>query len=198
MDYYISKRDGSTKHVVQNFIYLGLATASNALEACTPKRLLCDVGSASAPTICSEDNVRLHELCKACTLYTQRSVALSWLDGSKSRSDWPPRERYRLCTVAHLRRLNGRCHFCTSLYHFVSRWVSHWGVTENVHKSWLYLRIWPHHKPWEYGWVQLSASLNPDDSQPNIPPYGLRWRGYDVPRSKYWMKKFDLCLLGGM
>jgi hypothetical protein len=173
---YTSKTFRFTKKAVQEAVYLVGASATNALEACTTTRLLPDIGGTSTSTTCPEGNVRLHELCKACTLFTQRSVAPSWLDGSNPRSDWPSRENYRLCTVGHLRRLNGLCHFCTALYFFVSRLLSS-GKVGNVDKSWLYLCFVPYHKPWEHDSVQLVARLYPQ---------GLH------------VKSFDLRLLAGM
>jgi hypothetical protein len=149
---------------INEAILLGLAFATNALEACTTKRLLREVGCTPAPSICPEGNVRLHELCKACTLFTRCSVAPGWLDGSNPHSDWPPRERYRLCTVAHLRRLNERCHFCTALYYFVLRLESStFGKVGTLDNRWLYLCIQPDHKPWKQGSVQFSARLYPQE-----------------------------------
>ena len=124
---------------------LSVASTTNVLKARITRAFLHNVGRASDPT-CPEGIVRLHQLCKACTLFTQRSVALSWLDDSNPRTDWPPQERYRLCTVAHLQRLNGRCHFCTVLYTFVGR-VREPGRHWDIDKSWLYLEIQDDHKP---------------------------------------------------
>jgi hypothetical protein len=157
---YISKTLRSIKDATQESIYLSLASITNALEACTTERLLRDVGRASAPSDCPEGNVRLHELCKSCTLFSQRSAALSSLDDSNSRPDWPPQQRYRLCTVAHLRRLNGRCHFCTILHSLVSRLIS-LGIVKIVDKSWLDLCILPHKTPWEHNSIRLDALLYP-------------------------------------
>ncbi|OWY42127.1 HET-like protein [Alternaria alternata] len=92
----------STKEEFEEDVYLSLASATNVLEARTTERPLHDERHASAPTTCPEGYARLHELCEACALFTKRSVALSWLDGSKPHSDSPPRERYRLCTQLRL------------------------------------------------------------------------------------------------
>lgn len=166
----------STKEEFEEDVYLSLASATNVLEARTTERLLHDERHASAPTTCPEGYARLHELCKACTLFTQRSVALSWLDSSKPRSDWPPRERYRLCTVAHLRRFNGECHFCTVLHFFVSRLLSPKKV-EDSDKSWVYLKISRYREPWVYNSIRFDASL--------------------YPRHEF-LGGFDLCPLAGM
>lgn len=172
---YIFQTFNYTKNAIREPIYLGLESATDALEIRTTKRLLRDVGRASSPSECPEGNVRLHELCKACKLFTRRSVTLSWLDGCKRRSDWPPRECYRLCTVAHLQRFDGSCHFCTALYHFVSQ-VKSLGTVKIGDKSWLYLSIVNDHKPWEHNSVQLTARLFP---------------------GRHFVKTFDLCLLAG-
>lgn len=152
------------KYAIQEAFYLRLASVTNALEARTAKLLLRDVGRASAPNECPEGNVRLHDLCKTCTRFSQHSVALRWLDDSNPHSNRPPRERYRLCTVTHLRRWNGRCHFCTSLYFFVS-WFQRVipRRLENWDKEWLYLYIDPDCKPWEHGSVRLDVWLYPRD-----------------------------------
>jgi hypothetical protein len=177
-----NERKSSTKEVIQETLRLGIGHATNSLEARTVRQLLHDVGRtsalghASAPVICPEDHVKLHELCKACKLFTQRAVALKWLDDSIPHSNWPPRERYRLCTVAHLQRLNGRCHFCTTLYYFVARLKSY-GSDGDLDNNWLYFDILQGHKPWEHGYVELVASL--------------------YPRHLY-VKKLDLCLQEGM
>lgn len=148
---YISKTLRSTKDAIQGAIYPSLASATKC-------------------------NVTLHELCKSCKLFAQRSVALSWLDGSHPHSDWPPLESYRLCTVAHLRQLNGRCHFCTILHFFLSRLIS-LGILETVDKSWLDLRILPNKTPWKHDSIRLDALLYP---------------------SNLYVGSFDLCLFGGM
>jgi hypothetical protein len=165
-----------TLNYTKDAIHLGLASATDAPEIRTTKRLLRDVGRASSPSERSEGNVRLHELCEACTLFSQQSVTMSWLDDRKCHSDWPPQECYRLCTVAHLRRSNGHCHLCTALYYFVSQMKS-FGTVRIGDKSWLYLDIVSNHKPWEHGSVQLTARLSPGG---------------------HFVKTFDLCLLAGM
>ncbi|KAF7677344.1 hypothetical protein GT037_004203 [Alternaria burnsii] len=154
LNYYISE----TKDVIRKPIYLGLASATNALEACTTNRLLRDVGRSSAPSICPEGNVRLHELCKACALFAQRSVALNWLDRSNPRTAWPPRGRYQLCTVAHLRRLNGHCHLCTICYFLVVK--SSW-TPGDLYNNWIYLEILPWRQHWQDSSIVLNASLYP-------------------------------------
>jgi hypothetical protein len=178
----------STKEEFEEDVYLSLASATNVLEARTTERPLHDERHASAPTTCPEGYARLHELCEACALFTKRSVALSWLDGSKPHSDSPPRERYRLCTVAHLRRSNGHCHFCTVLHFFVSRLLSPRKV-EDSDKSWLYIRILSDHEPWEHGSVRLFASLQRSNSKAERSLYSLQ---------RTFVKTFDLCLLAGM
>lgn len=151
---FIKKTFSFSKDAIQKHVYLGLASATNAVEGFTTKELLPGVGCASAHSECPKGNVRLHELCKACTLFSRRTVALGWLDGSHPHSDWPPRKRYRLCTVAHLRRLNGRCHLCTALYYFVSR-----AAAENADTSWVYLEIGNFPEPWKHDSIRIDASL---------------------------------------
>jgi hypothetical protein len=179
---YISKALRSTKNTIQNPIYFGLASATNVLEARTTERLLRDERHASAPGECPEGNVRLHELCKACTLFTQRSVDLSRVDGSNYDSAWLPVERYRLCTVGHLRRLNGRCHLCTALYYLVSRSTSS-GPVGSVDRNWLYLSVWQYRTSEENGSANLQIYIRPCAS-------GFLATSY--------VGALDLCLLEGM
>jgi hypothetical protein len=180
---YVYKIIHSPKDAIQEPIYPSLASATDAAEAHPTERLSSDVGRASTPTTCPEGTVRLHVLCESCTLFAQHSVTLSWLDGSNPHSYRPPRERYRLCTVAHLRRLDGRCHLCTALCFFVSSWISRHEITENVDKSWLYLGIWSGYKPWEHDSLQLSASID----RSSVGSYS----------NSNTVKRFDLCLLAG-
>lgn len=146
---------------ISRAVHSVFASAMNRTEARNKKDLLNDAGRTPFPSEYPEGSVTLHKLCNACITFTQSSRAIKWLDESQFDSPWPPRVDHRLCTVAHLRRLNGHCHLCTILYFYVTHTRTYQDQAQDLDKQWLYLDISSVWKPSEHGSIKLIARLYP-------------------------------------